>query len=345
MLPGCISKAGTSGEGGGSHGHPPAPGGIVDAPKLTHSPPSHNHLLCARGRSSLKNQRDALSHSDWRCQSYSGSPRLFAGGPMRVIAAVAGLALIVVIFTDCFQAMILPRRVTWRWRPGRLFYRSAWRCGGARPPPAGRASGATVSEPLRPPVAAVLFSLWAVGLIAGFALLHWSLARRCTRRPASRPTASTLPLPQRRDVLHAGLRRRHRRLAGRPAAGGGRGRAWASASWPSSSATCRCSTRRSRAARSSSRCWTPAPARRRAPPSCCCGWAGRRPASPRPSPSGRVGALGGRAAGEPPVVPRAELLPLAARQPVVAGGADGRARCLRPAADRGGGRRPPTRRS
>ena len=37
---------------------------------------------------------------------------------------------------------------------------------------------------------------------------------------------------------------------------------------------------------------------------------------------GGVGALGGRGAGEPRLLPDAELLPLAARQPVVAGGAD-----------------------
>ncbi|HVS37100.1 MAG TPA: hypothetical protein VMS17_16180 [Gemmataceae bacterium] len=36
---------------------------------------------------------------------------------MRILAAVAGLVLIVAILIDCFQSMILPRRVTWRWRP------------------------------------------------------------------------------------------------------------------------------------------------------------------------------------------------------------------------------------
>ena len=48
----------------------------------------------------------------------------------------------------------------------------------------------------------------------------------------------------------------------------------------------------------------------------------RRPDAARPVPR-RVGALGRRGAGEPPLVPRAELLPLAARQPVVARRADG----------------------
>ena len=51
------------------------------------------------------------------------------------------------------------------------------------------------------------------------------------------------------------------------------------------------------------------------------------PARPVPR---RVGALGGRGAREPHLVPRPELLPLAARQPVVAGRADGHPRHLGP---------------
>ena len=58
--------------------------------------------------------------------------------------------------------------------------------------------------------------------------------------------------------------------------------------------------------------------------------AGGRSRARRRPPAGRVGALGGRAAGEPPVVPGAELLPLAARQPVVGGGADRDPRHLGP---------------
>jgi hypothetical protein len=96
---------------------------------------------------------------------------------MQVVAAVAGLALIVLIFTDCFQAMILPRRVAWRWRPTRLYYRAAWVLwkAVARLLPAGkrRDSFLSVFGPLSLPV---LFILWAVGLIVGFALLHVGLA-------------------------------------------------------------------------------------------------------------------------------------------------------------------------
>jgi hypothetical protein len=95
----------------------------------------------------------------------------------QVVAAVAGLALIVLIFADCFQAMILPRRVAWRWRPARLYYRSAWSLwrAAARLLPAGkrRDSFLSVFGPLSLPL---LFILWGIGLIAGFALLHAALA-------------------------------------------------------------------------------------------------------------------------------------------------------------------------
>src|SRR5260370_32451522 len=42
------------------------------------------------------------------------------------VGVAAALALIVVVFIDAFEAMILPRRVRHGYRPARLFYRSAW---------------------------------------------------------------------------------------------------------------------------------------------------------------------------------------------------------------------------
>ena len=96
---------------------------------------------------------------------------------MPIVAAVAGLALIVLIFTDCFQSMILPRRVAWRWRLTRLFYQSAWALWNAAArllPPGKRRDGfLSVFGPLSLPA---LFIVWAVGLIAGFALLYVALA-------------------------------------------------------------------------------------------------------------------------------------------------------------------------
>jgi hypothetical protein len=96
---------------------------------------------------------------------------------MQVLAAVAGLALVVLMLTDCFQSILLPRRVALRWwRPARLFYPPAWALWGAaaRTLPAGKRRDGFLSVfgPLSLPV---LFAVWGVGLIAGFALLYAGL--------------------------------------------------------------------------------------------------------------------------------------------------------------------------
>src|SRR2546429_8544390 len=70
---------------------------------------------------------------------------------MRSLTAAAGALWIAVIMWDAFEAIVLPRRVTRRLRPARLFYRVTWRgwAGGARPPrPGGRGGGSLpVSRP------------------------------------------------------------------------------------------------------------------------------------------------------------------------------------------------------
>ena len=141
-------------------------------------------------------------------------------------------------------------------------------------------------------------------------------SRRARRAGTTPEQFGTAALHERRDVLHARLRRRD--------ADDGRGPrcwpcsrpGWASASSERSSATCPRCTGRSRSARSRSRCWTRAPARRRRPLSSCAAGPRRRRAPGRPA--ARVGALGGAAAGDPHLVSAARLLPLAAQQPVVA---------------------------
>ena len=94
---------------------------------------------------------------------------------MNIYAAIAGAILLVAILWDSFEAVVLPRRVTRRFRFTRLFYRSTWipwswvarriRAGNARE------SFLSVYGPM-----SLLFLLgtWAFGLILSFALLQWS---------------------------------------------------------------------------------------------------------------------------------------------------------------------------
>ena len=95
---------------------------------------------------------------------------------MAWLGAVLAVALIVVVFIDTFEAMILPRRVRHGYRLARLFYRFAWLlCRGlARLLPAGRWRQGLLGI-FGPLSLFVLVGVWAAGLITGFALLHWSM--------------------------------------------------------------------------------------------------------------------------------------------------------------------------
>lgn len=92
---------------------------------------------------------------------------------MRLAAAITGAAVIVVILWDAFEALVLPRRVTRRFRPARGFYRAAWwawtrvalRMRGGR-----RETYLSFFGPLS---LIGLLSAWAVCLVLAFALMQW----------------------------------------------------------------------------------------------------------------------------------------------------------------------------
>lgn len=107
---------------------------------------------------------------------------------MAWLGAAAALALIVVALLDSFKAIILPRRVTYAVLV-RLFYRSAWRAwrAGARSLPLGRRRSGFLSV-FGPLLLLTLLALWAVDLICGFALLHWSLGTALSAGDGGFPT-------------------------------------------------------------------------------------------------------------------------------------------------------------
>ncbi len=110
---------------------------------------------------------------------------------MSLVLAVLSVALILLILADAFETTVLPRRVNRRWRLVRVFYRSSWRpwAGVARRMRPGRRRETFLSL-FGPLSLLVLLSLWAAGLIAGFALLHFSLGSviHTTDGPASLST-------------------------------------------------------------------------------------------------------------------------------------------------------------
>jgi len=93
-----------------------------------------------------------------------------------IIASITGIGLISLVLWEGFETIILPRRVTRRFRLTRFFYRSSWRpwvrMVKALVPARRRETWLSYFGPLS---LLLLLSIWAGGLICGFALIHWAL--------------------------------------------------------------------------------------------------------------------------------------------------------------------------
>jgi hypothetical protein len=99
---------------------------------------------------------------------------------MHVVAVVAGLSIILIVLSDAFATIVLPRRVNRRFSPSRLVLLVGWRCWSALarhlPGAVGREGAGRQSDFLSVfgPLALLgLVGLWAAGLVIGFALLLW----------------------------------------------------------------------------------------------------------------------------------------------------------------------------
>jgi hypothetical protein len=96
--------------------------------------------------------------------------------PMRTFITIASVVLILAILLDAFETIVLPRRVTRRFRLARMFYRATWipAAAVARRIRSGRRREAVLGF-YGPLSLILLLSVWASGLIIGFAGVHWSL--------------------------------------------------------------------------------------------------------------------------------------------------------------------------
>jgi len=98
---------------------------------------------------------------------------------MRYIIAILGFVLVTMMLWDAFEVIILPRRVTRRFRFSRFFYRSTWQLRSVLaqwiPSANRRESYLSIFGPLS---LLLLLSVWATGIIAGFAMLQWGLQDR-----------------------------------------------------------------------------------------------------------------------------------------------------------------------
>jgi hypothetical protein len=95
---------------------------------------------------------------------------------MRLLAVIPGIALIVAILWDAFETIILPRRVTRRFRLTRVFYQTVWTPWSALARSLhDRKTREKILGLFGPLSLLMLLTLWALGLILGYAILYWSL--------------------------------------------------------------------------------------------------------------------------------------------------------------------------
>ncbi len=86
-----------------------------------------------------------------------------------------GVLLIVVVLWDVFETIVLPRRVTRRFRLTRFFYRSIWFPWSAIARKVRRSKRRETFLSIFGPLSLLmLLTLWAVTLVFGFAFIHWA---------------------------------------------------------------------------------------------------------------------------------------------------------------------------
>ncbi len=95
---------------------------------------------------------------------------------MKIFAILCGVSLILLVLWEGFETIVLPRRVTRRFRLTRFFYRSSWYpwvwTVNRLIPPRQKETWLSYFGPMS---LLLLFSIWAGVLILGFGLVHWAL--------------------------------------------------------------------------------------------------------------------------------------------------------------------------
>jgi hypothetical protein len=114
---------------------------------------------------------------------------------MTSIIVVLGLTLLVTVLWDAFEAIFLPRGVTRYLGLARVFLRFTWRLQSAvarwMPDDRRRETYLSIFGPLS---LLQLLGMWAAGLVAGFAMLHWGLGTPLNVAPGSVPFSTYLYL-------------------------------------------------------------------------------------------------------------------------------------------------------
>lgn len=98
---------------------------------------------------------------------------------MSIILGIFGVLLIAGILWDVFETIVLPRRVTRRIRPTRLFYRLTWLPWWALGRSIKNKKRREIFLGIYGPLSLLaLLTFWAWSVILGFALVHWAIGSR-----------------------------------------------------------------------------------------------------------------------------------------------------------------------
>nr|MDQ2713980.1 potassium channel family protein [Chloroflexota bacterium] len=94
---------------------------------------------------------------------------------MTILIGIVGLLLILIILQDAFETVVLPRRVSRRFRLARMFYRSTWALCSATARWIHATNRREYYLSYYGPLSLLfLLIIWAVGLVVGFAMLQWA---------------------------------------------------------------------------------------------------------------------------------------------------------------------------
>jgi Ion channel len=105
---------------------------------------------------------------------------------MQFLIGAIGVCLIVIVLWDVFETIVLPRRVTRRFRLTRAFYRAIWQPWRAIASAVRKTKRREILLSIFGPLSLViLLTIWATTLVFAFGMIHWAIRSRISSASGS----------------------------------------------------------------------------------------------------------------------------------------------------------------